>query len=110
MVRRHMTKAPSDVELINSVIDSEEFKKAESINEVYRVVRRSLRKRLIDMHINDSMDIETRERIVNRHLEWITLKILKEMDGIVMLPRHFDEIEEIESAWRRSRVKSIKKY
>ncbi len=96
----------SDVELINSVIDTDEFKRAESINEVCRVVRRALRKRLIDMHIDDSVDVETREKIVNRHLEWITLKILKELDGIVMLPYHFDEIEELESAWRKFQVKT----
>lgn len=93
--------AQNDTELINSVIDSDEFKRAESINEVSRVVRRVLRKRLIDMHIDDSTDIVMREKIVSRHLEWITMKILKELDGIVMLPEHFDEIEEIESAWRK---------
>ncbi len=96
--------ASSDMELIRSVIDSDEFKKAESINEVSRIVRRSLRKRLIDMHIDDSLDIEMRERIVNRHLEWITMKILRELDGIMILPNHFDEIEELESAWRRSQT------
>ncbi len=100
-----MIEAQSDIELINAVIDSEEFKKAESINEVSRIVRRSLRKRLIDMHINDSVDIGMRERIVSRHLEWITLKILKEFDGIIMLPSHFDEIEELESAWRKTQNK-----
>jgi hypothetical protein len=98
----------SDMELINSVIDSEEFKKAESINEVSRVVRRNLRKRLIDMHIDDSMDIEVRERIVSRHLEWITLKILKELDGIVMLPNHYEEIEEFGSAWSKAQAEDIK--
>ncbi len=99
-----MVNTQSDSDLMNSVLSSEEFKKAESINEVCRVVRRLLRKRLIDMHIDDSIDIEMRERIVNRHLEWITLKILREFDGIVMLPAHFDEIEEYESARRRSRT------
>jgi hypothetical protein len=93
--------ASSDMELIRAVIDSDEFKKAESINEVSRIVRRSLRKRLIDMHIDDSLDIEMRERIVNRHLEWITMKILRELDGIMILPNHFEEIEELESAWRK---------
>ncbi|AFD00121.1 hypothetical protein Mtc_1367 [Methanocella conradii HZ254] len=100
-----MTQVQSDVELIRLVVETEEFKNAESINEVSRVVRRILRKRLIDMHIDDSVDIETRERIVSRHLEWITLKILKDLDGIVILPSHFDEIEELESAWRRSGIK-----
>ena len=97
------------MDLIKSVIDTDEFKKAESINEVGRVVRRTLRKRLIDMHINDSRDIVMRERIVNRHLEWITLKILKELDGIVMLPEHFDEIEEFESSWRKSQKEKPRK-
>ncbi len=95
-----------DMELIRCVVDSEEFKTADSINEVSRIVRRKLRKRLIDMHIDDSLDIEMRERIVSRHMEWITLKILRELDGIVMLPTHFDEIEELESAWRKSKVAS----
>ncbi len=94
----------SDLEMIRTVVDSDEFKEAESINEVSRIVRRNLRKRIIDMHIDDSMDVETRERIVSRHLEWITMKILKELDGIVMLPSHFEEIEEFESAWRRSQA------
>jgi len=94
----------SDVELIRIVVDSDEFKEAESINEVSRIVRRSLRKRIIDIHIDDSMDVEMRERIVSRHLEWITMKILKELDGIVMLPSHFEEIEEFESAWRKSQA------
>ncbi len=97
-----------DMELIRSVVDSEEFKTADSINEVSRIVRRKLRKRLIDMHIDDSLDIEMRERIVSRHLEWITLKILRELDGIVILPSHFEEIEEFESAWRRSRTDELK--
>jgi predicted component of type VI protein secretion system len=91
----------NDEELIDSVIDSDEFKKAESINEVSRIVRRVLRKRLIDIHIDDSADIRERERIVNRHMEWITIKILRELDGIVMMPDHFDEIDELESAWRK---------
>ncbi len=94
----------SDVELIRIVVDSDEFKEAESINEVSRIVRRSLRKRIIDIHIDDSMDVEIRERIVSRHLEWITMNILKELDGIVMLPSHFEEIEEFESAWRKSQA------
>lgn len=91
----------SDIELINSVLETDEFKKAESINEVSRVVRRTLRKRLIDMHIEDSTDIEVREKIISRHIEWITLKILKQFDGIVMLPDHYDEIEELESSWSK---------
>jgi hypothetical protein len=101
-----MTQAKSDTELIRLVVETEEFKNAESINEVARVVRRILRKRIIDMHIDDSVDIEMRERIVNRHLEWITLKILKDLDGIVILPEHFEEIEELESAWRKSRIRN----
>ncbi len=108
-----MMETQSDEDLINSVIDSEEFKKAESINEVCRVVRRLLRKRLIDMHIDDSLDVEMRERMVSRHLEWITLRILRELDGIVMLPAHIDEIEEFESARRKARANDriiLKKY
>jgi predicted component of type VI protein secretion system len=98
---RAMITIQDDRELIDSVINSDEFKKADSINEVSRVVRRALRKRLIDMHIDDSTSIQERERIVSRHLEWITMKILRELDGIMMMPDHFDEIEELESAWRK---------
>jgi hypothetical protein len=108
-----MIETRSDADMISSVLRSEEFQRAESINEVCRVVRRLLRKHLIDMHIGDSIDIEMRERIVNRHLEWITLRILKEFDGIVMLPAHFEEIEEFEASWRKSRPDDnvlIKKY
>ncbi len=101
-----MAQVKSDTELIRLVVETDEFKNAESINEVARVVRRILRKRIIDMHIDDSMDIETRERIVNRHLEWITLKILRDLDGIVILPDHFEEIEELESAWRKSSIRN----
>jgi hypothetical protein len=89
----------SDDELIMSVIDSEEFKRAESIIDVRRVVRRRLRKKLIDMHIDDSTSIHVREAIVNKHLEWITLRILKEYDGIVILPDHYDELKESQSIW-----------
>jgi len=96
------SQSDMDLDLIKSVVDSDEFKEADSINEVSRIVRRCLRKRLIDLHIDDSVDIGTREKIVHRHLEWITLKILKDLDGIVMIPEHYDEIEEFESAWRRS--------
>jgi len=96
-----MISIQDDRELIDSVINSDEFKKADSINEVSRVVRRALRKRLIDIHIDDSTSIQERERIVSRHLEWITMKILRELDGIMMMPDHFDEIEELESAWRK---------
>jgi hypothetical protein len=109
MARKCKMKSPSDEEMIRMVIDSEEFKKAESINEVYRIIRRNLRKSLIDMHIDDSIDVAMRERIVHRHMEWLSMKILKELDGIVMLPAHIEEIEEFESSWRRYRAEEILK-
>lgn len=93
-----------DSELIRLVVDSDEFKNADSVNEVSRIVRRKLRKRLIDLHIDDSTDISVREWMVRRHLEYITLKILNDVDGIVMLPSHIEEIEELESAWKRARA------
>ncbi len=82
-----------DEELVKMVLDSEEFKQAASINEVKNVVRRVLRKRLIDQHIDDSNDVTVRECLVNRHLEWITLKILNEVDGILMIPDYYDDLE-----------------
>ena len=60
-----------DEELVKIVLDSDEFKRASSINEVKNVVRRVLRKRLIDLHIDDSNDVTVRECLVNRHIEWI---------------------------------------
>lgn len=82
-----------DEELVKIVLDSEEFKRAASINEVKNVVRRLLRKHLIDMHIDDSSDVTVRECLVNRHLEWITLKILNDVDGILLIPDYYDDLE-----------------
>jgi hypothetical protein len=89
----------NDDELIKSVIDREEFKRAESIVDVRRAVRRVLRKKLIDLHIDDSTSIRAREAVVEKHLEWITLRILKEFDGIVILPEHYEELERSQSIW-----------
>lgn len=83
----------SDEELVRIVLDDEDFKKAASINEVKGVVRRVLRKRLIDMHIDDSSEVTVRQCMVNRHLEWITLKILLDVDGILLIPEHIDDLE-----------------
>ncbi|CAJ35378.1 hypothetical protein [Methanocella arvoryzae] len=83
----------SDEELVRLVLDDEDFKNAASINEVKGVVRRVLRKRLIDMHINDSSEVSVRQCMVNRHLEWITLKILLDVDGILVIPDHLDDLE-----------------
>jgi hypothetical protein len=82
-----------DEELVKIVLDSDEFKRASSINEVKNVVRRLLRKQLIDMHIDDSNDVTVRECLVNRHIEWIFLKILNEVDGILMIPDYYDDLE-----------------
>jgi hypothetical protein len=82
-----------DEELVKIVLDSDEFKRAASINEVKNVVRRLLRKQLIDLHIDDSDDVTVRECLVNRHIEWITLKILNEVDGILMIPEYYDDLE-----------------
>lgn len=83
----------SDEELVRMVLDDEDFKKAASINEVKGVVRRVLRKRLIDMHIEDSSEVSVRQCLVNRHLEWIALKILLDVDGILLIPEHIDDLE-----------------
>lgn len=83
----------SDEELVRIVLDDEDFKNAASINEVKGVVRRVLRKRLIDMHIDDSSEVSVRQCMVNRHLEWITLKILLDVDGILVIPDHIDDLE-----------------
>jgi hypothetical protein len=82
-----------DEELVKIVLDSDEFKRAASINEVKSVVRRLLRKQLIDLHIDDSNDVTVRECLVNRHIEWITLKILNDVDGILLIPEYYDDLE-----------------
>lgn len=89
----------NDDELIKSVIDSEEYRRAENIIDVRRAVRRVLRKKLIDLHIDDSTSIRAREAVVDKHMEWITLRILKEFDGIVILPQHYEELERSQSVW-----------
>jgi len=83
----------SDEELVRIVLDNEEFKRAATINEVKGVVRRVLRKRLIDQHIDDSSEVGIRECLVSRHMEWIALKILKDVDGILVIPEHLDDLE-----------------
>jgi hypothetical protein len=85
--------AYSDEELIRIVLDSEDFRRASTINEVKNVVRRLLRKQLIDMYIGESSDVTVRETLVNRHIEWLTLRILKEVDGILMIPEYYDDLE-----------------
>ncbi len=94
----------NDDDLIEYVIDSEEFKRAESIIDVRRAVRRKLRKKLIDLHIDDSTSISVREAIVNKHMEWITLRILKEFDGIVILPEYYEDLERSQSVWSNTRL------
>lgn len=89
----------NDEELIMLVVNSEEFKKAEGIVDVRRAVRRVLRKRLIDLHIDDSTSISAREAIVNKHLEWITLRILRELDGIMIIPEHYEDLEKLHLSW-----------
>jgi hypothetical protein len=83
----------SDEELMRQVLESEDFRRASSINEVKNVVRRLLRKQLIDMYIAESDDVTVRECLVNRHLEWIALRILKEVDGILLIPDYYDDLE-----------------
>ena len=88
----------SDEELIRMVLDSEDFQRASSINEVKNAVRRRLRKPLIDMYIGESNDVTVRETLVSRHIEWITLRILKEVDGIMMIPEYYDDLENFRHA------------
>lgn len=90
-----------DEDLIRIVLESEEFKQASSINEVKSVVRRLLRKLLIDMHIDESSDVTVRECLVNRHIEWITLKILSDVDGIMVIPEYYDDLENFNRARHR---------
>ena len=90
-----------DEDLIKIVLESEEFKQASSINEVKHVVRRLLRKRLIDLHIDESSDVTVRECLVNRHIEWISLKVLLEADGILLIPEYYDDLEHFNSARQR---------
>jgi hypothetical protein len=92
---------PGDEELIRIVLQSDDFKRASSINEVKGVVRRLLRKQLIDMHLNDSSDVGVRECLVNRHIEWIALRILSEVDGILLIPDYYDDLEYFDLARKR---------
>ena len=93
--------ACEDEELIRIVLDSEEFKRASTINEVKNVVRRMLRKQLIDLHIDESNDVMVRECLVNRHIEWISLKILNDVDGILLIPEYYDDLENFDHARHR---------
>jgi hypothetical protein len=90
--------AYSDEELIRRVLESEDFQRASSINEVKNVVRRLLRKSIIDMYIEESSDVMVRECLVNRHLEWISLKILNDVDGILLIPEYYDDLENFRRA------------
>jgi hypothetical protein len=92
--------AYSDEELMRLVLESEDFRRASSINDVKNVVRRLLRKRLIDMYIGESSDVMVRECLVNRHLEWLALRILNEVDGILMIPEYYDDLENFKLARR----------
>ena len=82
----------NDMDLMKLVIETDEYKRAGSINEVRSVVRRVLRKHLIDLHISDSKDVRVREQIIIRHMELITLKILRDFDGIIMIPENYDRL------------------
>jgi hypothetical protein len=88
----------NDDELIRTVLESEDFRRASTINEVKNVVRRLLRKHLIDMYIDESADVRVRETLVNRHIEWITLKILNDVDGILLIPEYYDDLENFRHA------------
>jgi hypothetical protein len=90
--------AYTDEELIRIVLESEDFQRASSINEVKNVVRRLLCKLLFDMHIEESSDVIVRECLVNRHIEWISLKILNDVDGILMIPEYYDDLENFRHA------------
>jgi hypothetical protein len=91
----------SDDTLVKIVLNSDDFKGASSIPAVRSAVRRVLRKELIDMHINDSSEVMVRECMVNRHIEWITLRILKEVDGILLIPEYYDDLENFARARAR---------
>jgi hypothetical protein len=80
------------------VLESEDFQRASTINEVKNVVRRLLRKQLIDMYIDESNDVMVRECLVNRHIEWLSLKILNEVDGILMIPEYYEDLENFRHA------------
>jgi hypothetical protein len=50
------------------------------------------------MYIEESGEVTVRECLVNRHLEWISLKILMEVDGILMIPEYYDDLEHFMNA------------
>lgn len=93
-----------DEELIRMVVDSEDYRKAETIFEVKNAVRRRLIRTLIDLHMEDDRDVKVRQHNVKEHIEWITLRILKEFDGIVLIPEHYEELEAGRHTWKRDEI------
>ena len=97
-----------DEELIRMVVDSDDYRNAETIFEVKNAVRRRLMRTLIDLHIDDDNDVKIRHQNVKKHIEWITLRILKDFDGIVMIPEHYEELETGHRSWKREPEKARK--
>lgn len=89
-----------DEELIRIVICSEDYRKAETIFEVKNAVRRRLIRTLIDLHLHDDIDVKVRQKNIKEHIEWITLRILKEFDGIVMIPDHYEKLVADRATWK----------
>ena len=88
-----------DNDLIKMVVETDDFKNAHGYTAVRIVVKNLLRAKLIDLHILDSEDAGIRQELIKKHIEIITLKILRDIDGEVIITDNYCELEELENFW-----------
>jgi len=88
-----------DNDLIKMVVETDDFKNAHGYTAVRIVVRNLLRAKLIDIHIRDNEDARIRQELIRKHIEIITLKILRDIDGEMIITDNFTELEELENFW-----------
>ncbi len=88
-----------DNDLIKMVVETEDFKNAHGYAAVQIVVKNLLMIKLIDLHLRDSDDARVRQELIRRHIEIITLKILRDIDGEIIIPDNYTELAELENFW-----------
>ncbi len=88
-----------DNDLIKMVMETEDFKNAHGYAAVQIVVKNLLMIRLIDLHVRDSDDARIRQELIRKHIEIITLKILRDIDGEIIIPDNYTELAELENFW-----------
>jgi hypothetical protein len=91
-----------DNDLIKMVVETDDFKNAHGYTAVRIVVKNLLRVKLIDLHIRDSDDAGIRQELIRKHIEIITLKILRDIDGEIIITENYGELEELENFWNSS--------